>query len=133
LKLPPTASLADLEKAATTFCGTDWATTLKDGGDPEYVKSYCWYGIYQWNLLKSGYGFEDGKTEITKLDDINGVDLSWTIGAMLSHVAEIEIDEAPKFAFVGLVVANIVGFAILLPLYIWMDHRKRAPRRFSKH
>jgi Golgi nucleoside diphosphatase len=131
LKLPKDSSLADLKKAATTFCATDWEETLKAGGDPSYAKTYCWYAAYQWVLLTEGYHFADGKTVLTKLDDINGVDLSWTIGAMLSHAGEIEIDEQPRFAFQGLILANVVEFGLLFPLYVWMERRRKAPRRFS--
>jgi Golgi nucleoside diphosphatase len=132
LKLPANSTLAQLKNAVSRFCGTKWADTLKQGGDPEYTKSYCWYGIYQWALLRTGYHFQDGQTYILKLDDINGVDLSWTIGAMLSHVAEIEIDEkGGGFVFHGLVIANVIQFFVLFPLYVWMDRRRKAPRRFS--
>jgi hypothetical protein len=133
LKLPANSTLAELKTAISGFCATKWADTVKNGADPEYAKGYCWYGIYQWALLSTGYHFQDGKTNIRKLDDINGVDLSWTIGAMLSHVAEIEIDDEKggSFAFHGLVIANIVQFLVLFPLYVWMDKRRKAPKRFS--
>lgn len=133
LKLPANSTLAELKNAVSQFCGTKWADTLAKGANPEYATGYCWYGVYQWALLSAGYHFQDGKTYIQKLDDINGVDLSWTIGAMLSHVAEIEIDDEKGggFAFHGLVIANIIQFFVLFPLYVWMDRRRKAPRRFS--
>jgi Golgi nucleoside diphosphatase len=108
LKLPENSTLAELKRAGTKFCATDWQTTLKDGGDPSYVRTYCWYAAYQWVLLTEGYHFEDGRTVLRKLDEIGGVDLSWTIGAMLSHAQDIEVDEQPRFAFHGLLLANVV-------------------------
>jgi Golgi nucleoside diphosphatase len=131
LKLPKESTLADLKKAATAFCGTDWQETLRSGAKPGYAKTYCWYAAYQWTLLSDGYHFADGKTVLTKLNDINGVELSWTIGAMLNHAGAIEIDEQPRFAFQGLILANVVEFCLLFPLYVWMERRRKAPRRFS--
>jgi Golgi nucleoside diphosphatase len=131
LKLPANSTLAQLKDAATKFCATDWNEIMKEGGDPSYVKTYCWYAAYQWVLLTEGYHFADGKTVVTKLDDINGVDLSWTIGAMLSHVDDIQIGGPPKFALHGLVLANLIEFLVLFPLYHWMERRRKTPRRFN--
>jgi Golgi nucleoside diphosphatase len=131
LDLPANSTLAQLKTAATKFCGTDWQQTLNTPGDPSYKRTYCWYAVYQWVLLTEGYHFADGKTVLIKLDDIDGVDLSWTIGAMLSHAGEIEIDDEPKFAFQGLILANVIEFCVLFPLYVWMERKRRAPRRFS--
>lgn len=131
LNLKEDSSLEDLKRAVSEFCAADWSKTAEKSGDNEFTRTYCWYGIYQWNLMHRGFDFQDGKTKVSKLDTIDGVDLSWTIGAMLGLVAEIEIDEQPKFAYHSLIAANIVAFCVLFPVYVWMERRRRAPRRFS--
>jgi hypothetical protein len=54
---------------------------------------------------------------IRKPDNIDGADLSQAIGVMLSHVAEIEINDEKRgcLAFHGLIIAKIVQFFILFP------------------
>ncbi|OHS96566.1 hypothetical protein TRFO_37275 [Tritrichomonas foetus] len=131
LKLSETSSLAELKDASTKFCATEWNEIIKTNEDNEFTSTYCWYSIYQWNVLSKGYHFEDGKTKVAKLDEINGAELSWTIGAMLSHVAEIEIDEEPNIAYPVLIAANIFAFLILLPIYAISERRRKAPRRYS--
>jgi apyrase len=82
-------------------------------------------------MLKEGYKFEAAKINVEKLETVNGVELSWTIGAMLSHVGQIEIDESSGFGFQGLLDGNLLCFCVLLPVYIWVQKRRRVPRRFG--
>lgn len=131
LKLSPTSSLEELKKASSEFCSTDYDEYSKTHKVNEYTSTYCWYPVYQWNVLTKGYGFADGKTKVSKLDDINGAELSWAIGAMLSHVADIEIEEDPNIAYPILLVANIIAFFVLFPIYTISEKRRKAPRRYS--
>ena len=131
LKLPQDSSLAMLKDASSKFCSTDWNEIIKTHEDNEFTSTYCWYSVYQWNVLSKGYNFQDGKTKVTKLDEINGAELSWTIGAMLSKVAEIEIDDQTNLAYPILVAANVFAFFILLPIYAINERRRKAPRRYS--
>lgn len=131
LKLSPTSSLGELKKSSSEFCSTDYNEYSKENKVNEYTPTYCWYPVYQWNLLTKGYNFADGKTQVDKRDDINGAELSWAIGAMLSHVADIEIEEEPNLAYPFLLVANLIAFLILLPVYIISERRRKAPRRYS--
>lgn len=130
-KLLPSSTLDQLKNAATKFCAQDWSITEKDYPNNEYAFSYCWYGTYQYNLMTKGYKFADEKNKISKLEDINGVDLSWTIGAMLSHVGEIEIDEQPEITYPALIIANAIAFFVLLPIYIIVERMRKTPHAFT--
>lgn len=131
LNLPPNSSLLDLKKESTKLCMTNWSNLTQQYPGNEFVSTYCWYSIYQWNVLTKGFSFEDGKTKVTKLDEINGADLSWTIGAMLSHVAEIEIDETKTITFPILLVYNLIIFFIILPLFIIVEKRRKVSKHLS--
>jgi hypothetical protein len=132
-KLDIKSSLADLETTTRDFCATPWNQTLERlaPSEVEYANTYCWYAIYQWNMLKEGYGFEDDKIEVSKMETVNDVELSWTIGAMLSHVAQIEIDDDNSWETNALIGLVLLCIGAILPLYLWLRRRKKGPRRFA--
>jgi Golgi nucleoside diphosphatase len=82
--LPMNSTLAQFKTAVVKFCETDWEESLKSGIKPGFLKMYCWYGVFQWMLLTEGYHFQDKDVILTKMD------LSWTLGAMLSHAGQVE-------------------------------------------
>jgi hypothetical protein len=84
LNLPMKSTLAQFKMASINYCQTKWDESLKTGVDPGFLKMYCWYGVYQWMLLTEGYHFSDESVILTKMD------LSWTLGAMLSHAGRVE-------------------------------------------
>lgn len=131
LKLPPNSSLVDLKKKAVELCRTNWSIVAENNNENEYSSTYCWYSIYQWNALTNGFKFCDEKTKVLKLDEINGADLSWTIGAMLSHVAEIEIDETKHFTFPVLLIYNLIMFLIILPLFVVIEKKNKFGKYFN--
>ena len=130
-KLSATSSIEALREKSESFCGQSWSSVEKACGSDEYVPTYCFSSVYQWNMLAEGLGFVKRNTAVAKHDDINGVDLSWTIGAMLSQAGEIEIDEKQAVMFPMLIVANVISFCVVLPLYIVLERGRKAPSRFA--
>jgi len=118
-QLSKTSSIQELKEAAEKYCAQDWSITKDLFKDNEFAPSYCWYSIYQWNMLSKGYGFQDNMVSIEKTDEIHGVDLSWTIGAMLNEVAEIEFDDKSGNSMsVYMGVSTIIVFVCVFLLFI---------------
>ncbi|KAH0787011.1 ectonucleoside triphosphate diphosphohydrolase 3 [Histomonas meleagridis] len=129
--LTAASSLDELKDKSQEFCKKNWNDLSKTYGNDEYVLTYCFASVYQWNMLAEGLGFQERKTKVAKHDDINGVDLSWTIGAMLSQAGEIEIDEKPALMFPVLILANVISFLVLLPVFIIHERKRMTPSRFA--
>lgn len=126
-KLPANSSLKDLKHAAIQTCETPWSELEQKYKDNKFASSYCWYGIYQYNILAKGYRFKDGDVLVEKQDRINGIDLSWTTGAMLSEVAEIEIDDKPAVSILYAALASAIVFLSCFGIVWFM--RKRGMRQ----
>lgn len=107
------STLEELKNAATAFCGEDYAEAIKRHPADQYSTSFCWFATYQYNMLYEGYGFRDGDVIVEKREYIDGKDLSWTTGAMLSEVAEIEIDDA-ETTNVSLKQVILVALSVVL-------------------
>ena len=116
LRLPSNSLLSQLKQASIDFCSKNYSLTLEEYPDNPYVINYCWYAVYQWNTFVNGFKFEDGKTTIIKADDIDGVDLSWTIGATLKEASEIEFDER-SFLNIGPIFLMNVYFLCYLTYF----------------
>jgi len=132
--LPSDSSLEELKAKSSGYCKTPWAESfnkVKGTGAQDYAHTYCFCGVYQHTLLTKGYSFQDGKTKLLKKDTIDGVDLSWTIGAMLSKVSDIEISEVSPLPIKAIIASNIVGFCVLLPIYIIVGRKFKTIRRHS--
>lgn len=107
LNLPLNSTLNQLKTSAIQFCAKNWSTSFAENSKNPFLKSYCFSGVYQWNFLSRGFGFNDGKTSIVKTENIEGVDLSWAIGAMLKEASDIEVDDNPFISPEPLVVMNL--------------------------
>lgn len=132
--LPTTSTLEDLKQKGTEYCQKNWETIAKEqeGKDSlEYAHTYCYCAAYQYVLLTKGFGFRDGNAEIQKLDDINGIDLSWAIGAMLAHVSDVNIEREENLPLDTLLFANLVAFCVLIFLYVIINWRYVPPRYTS--
>ncbi|EAX86016.1 hypothetical protein TVAG_167570 [Trichomonas vaginalis G3] len=119
--LPESSSMEELKKAGTSFCSKQWSKIeeeLKGKESLEYAPTYCYCAAYQYTLLQKGFNFKDGNNEIRKLDDINGVDLSWAIGAMLAHVSDIDIVAKTVVPMKLVISVNIAVFCVLALIYI---------------
>ncbi|KAH0790250.1 ectonucleoside triphosphate diphosphohydrolase 1 [Histomonas meleagridis] len=113
LKLRSNSTLSELRQRTTEFCSRDWESIEREYPHNSYVVNYCWYGIYQWNVLTKVYHFNDNTTNVMKIDNIDGVDLSWTIGAMLKEASNIELDDRnfdlfPFIAMNAFLAVNII-------------------------
>lgn len=134
LNLNEDSTLENLKKAGTDYCSIPWNTIeekYKNNPALEYAPTYCYCAAYQHTLLTKGFGFKDGIAEIRKLDEINGVDLSWAIGAMVAHVSDFNTITENSIPIMPILIANIFAFIILLPIYTIIGRKFRPVRYVS--
>ena len=124
--LPENSTFEQLREKGTDFCQTQWTQLQEKYPDNPYASTYCYCAAYQYALLTKGFKFSDSTTKLIKADTIDNVDLSWTIGAMLAHVADIEIATENPLPFKAVVTANIVAFCFLLPIYVLIGRKIRS-------
>jgi hypothetical protein len=126
LKLPPNSTLAQLKEAASELCRTNWSD-LDLGDEQPFVNTSCWDPVYQWVLLTQAFHFVDEKTVISKLDEINGTKVSWTLGAMLERMAPLEIKKEQR-----LKVSYVVYLLLLLLLPVFFCWQRRRGHKKEK-
>ena len=69
---------------AKEYCGKKWEDVVKEYITDEELrlKNYCISGIYIYLFLAKGFKLNETKKLIIFPDKINGVEVSWTLGAM---------------------------------------------------
>ena len=124
------STLNDLKNSSINFCLINFQELIKLYSNNEFISNYCWYSIYQYNLLTKGYKFNDNDYIIKKFNEINGIDLSWTIGAMLNEVAEIDFDDKNQFSYFKLF--NLIIFIIIILLLLFIFETKFMKKKKKK-
>lgn len=76
--------LNELKAKGTTFCGTDWEELQKQyPKEGSYLKGYCFNAAYFHTLFEKGFRFPVETQSIHTADDLNGTDITWTLGALI--------------------------------------------------
>ena len=90
LGLEPTFSLAELAAAGKAFCRTRWQTIEAEcaaGRRPVcnewWLNRYCFSAAYIVTLLHDVYGFPMDGRRITSTNELEGVEIDWTLGVMV--------------------------------------------------
>ncbi|MCP3958902.1 MAG: hypothetical protein GY719_13705 [bacterium] len=90
LELPPRLSLAELAAAGKSFCKTPWrqieaecAAGTRSTCNESWLNRYCFASAYIVTLLHDVYGFGMGERQITSTNELEGVDIDWTLGVMV--------------------------------------------------
>ena len=67
------------------FCETDYYQNMQKFPDhmKSYLPNYCVTAAYYQVMLNKGYKFNYEKNEITIGNDIDGKDITWTLGAAI--------------------------------------------------
>lgn len=89
-----TATIQETAAAGRTFCKLTWEQLeeqFSSSSDWDYIDTYCFLNSYVNTLLVEGFGFPYSEKVITVADEINDVELSWTLGAMLTFIDHIPI------------------------------------------
>lgn len=93
----PNPSIQELYDALHSFCGRSWAEDLYEirhdahrFTNPDVLQHRCMEAVYIVTLLRDGYGFEPSSRSITFTYDIDGSEVEWTLGMVLSLYSERE-------------------------------------------
>ena len=129
LKLPENSSFKELKERSEELCSKSYFQLLEANNNDKYLHTYCFSSIYQYNMLTKGFGFTDKDVIIDKKGEINGVGLSWTIGAMLSEIAQIEIDDRESPSMIWLIF-SFASICCLCGLIFILFKSKRKIRIF---
>ena len=84
--------LTELESKGVEFCSLERLKTQFPKTASKYLINYCFNAAYFWNLLGKGYRFNDDHVTLATKNEINGVKISWTLGALL----DIELGHVPQ-------------------------------------
>ena len=70
---------------AKVYCGKNWKDVIETNKemDKSYLRLYCFTGNYIYNLLVNGFGFGENWKNIIFSSKVNGVEVSWALGAMV--------------------------------------------------
>lgn len=82
-------SLETLAARGSEFCGRDWQQTLAlypDQADSKYLPRYCYGAAHIVTLLVDGYGFAPDTRRIVTPSRVQGVEVSWVLGALINEL-----------------------------------------------
>lgn len=128
------STLEDLKSKAVSYCSKQWSQIKEEINNSKklkYASTYCYTASYHYMLLSEGFHFSDDKTKVLKSNDINSVDLSWTIGAMLAQVNDIEINDVQPASIAFILTVNFFLLLVLIPIYIYISRKFRPNRGYS--
>jgi len=90
----PAPSIRDLTQVSKRFCDMDWSDVegkygaLHDWSYAEQLPGRCFEVVYITSLLQYGFGFDPDSRDITYALDVDGMEVEWTLGYALSHLAD---------------------------------------------
>lgn len=76
-------NLALLKTNALKYCRKTLEEVVLTGLEAQYASPYCIMGLYIPSLLLDAYGFKEERNIVYVKSSINGVDIDWSLGAML--------------------------------------------------
>jgi len=91
-----TPTIAELRAAATVLCAENWERLTSIASDPtrrhKFTKDHkvphrCFEVNYINALLSTGYGFGENERIFKIVEDIDGSEIEWTLGAFLHDLA----------------------------------------------
>jgi hypothetical protein len=105
----PKPSLREIASAGRIACAAEWTTVLStlDGLDENTptarLPGRCFDAALVVALLgdEGGFGFGDAETRVEFVDDVDGKDVEWTMGAALSLVHRASLHAAGKDTALG--------------------------------
>ena len=84
---------------AKEFCQKKWEDVVKEHITAEEyrLKNYCISGLYIYLFLAKGFKLNESKKLIMFPDKINGVEMSWTLGAMSYEIGAQPLKNAKYY------------------------------------
>lgn len=98
LKMSNPIMFEALQRKGSELCATDWETLKEKYPDipVNFLKTYCFNAAYYSALLQNGYRFPENATNITTGNKMNGMEITWTLGAAI----DLEYGYAPEQHFI---------------------------------
>ena len=91
LALGSQPELSDIESAAAQFCDTPYEQAQGEYSDRPIdtllLPAYCFEGLYAFEMLTTGFGFNANSSQILFAAELFGIEVSWTLGAMVEQLA----------------------------------------------
>jgi len=118
------------------YCNLTWAQVQAKypNDQPRYLTNYCFNTAYIVSLLQFSYGFNPvERGNITFMAEVAGVNLDWTLGAMLFEASNIPEVPTPMTSLIhtpGGIVLLILSVALLVTvvgLFLFNWRRASAP------
>ena len=94
LKMNNPIMLEALQKKGSELCAADWETLKEKYSDipVNFLRTYCFNAAYYLALFQNGYRFPENATNINTADRMNGMEITWTLGAAV----DLEYGYAPE-------------------------------------
>lgn len=116
-----------LRTRAETYCSKTYAEVVATGLEAQYGSEYCIMGLYIHSLLIDAYRFNETRNTVYALKKINGVDIDWTMGAMLLYVEDLEPNKPCEGAMCGVSSATKIRplisafYLLVLSVALWLN------------
>jgi len=119
LGLPFDASIFQINAKTKEVCALDYTSYIaKYSKEPE---DYCFEACYVVTLLRDGFGFPVNNSGIHFLDHIQGIDTSWTLGAIYYEIGKFNYtlpSEDRRLVDGVLAAAAAIGFVVVVALVV---------------
>lgn len=112
-EIPRSASLTEMVAAGERYCSSDWETIRelhKERPDSDLLK-YCFASSYMVAFLHDGLGFGLRDHRLHFANDVEGVGVDWTLGALIAEVAALASPPPVHSAHYGLWARLALGVA----------------------
>lgn len=109
------ATLEDWKRVTEMWSAQTWEEASAKYPNDKYVPGYMLRLCYI-KLVLEGWGFRDDNVEFMFPDEINGMQVGWTAGALMTKVWDIHIVDAGKLSKTAIIIVNVVIFVCMIPL-----------------
>jgi hypothetical protein len=138
LQLEENVTLNQLESKLKSVCSKDYSQITSEfyeilGKSLKYASDVCWIASYSLSLFKR-YGFPADEVVLQFSDNINGIPITWTTGAMLKYSNELTKSQPlknsnlSKSAWIG-IIFSVSILCILITALIARTHYLKKLRR----
>eukprot|EP00897_Mesotaenium_endlicherianum_P010652 jgi/Mesen1/9615/ME000659S08991 len=137
LKLPPLATLHEVEAAGQAFCGATWHGLVEEhqGDQGGELEKYCFSAAYIVALLHDALGIAMRDTSVRFSNKVNEVPVDWALGALIAEISDsikLEIEALSESRIggdvsVAILMLAIFGF-VMIGCWSCQRYKKSTPK-----
>ena len=122
MNLTTNSTVEDLRGRMLEWSSLTWDQV--DGKYPNYPKcgNYMMLGWYCYHVLVDGYKFNDDNAKFWFLYTVKGRQVDWTLGALLTHIYDVRIDDVNRIPWKPVFWANLGLLLVTIPLFVVYLH-----------